>query len=137
MAKLKVHRRSLQKTPVGDRRDRILIRQRGIGTPGFDNPAKFGEDYKTIASVWAKVTTNVSGKRIFDGVNEDSGGGGILLSSTHVFNIRYMDGITSENVVDFKGENYEIKRVINSEERNLELDLHCKLLGERGLEANQ
>ena len=136
MSKLKVNKRPLNKTPVGDRRDKILIRKRDISTPGFDNPAKLGENYKTIASLWAKVTTNVSGKQMFDGVNAD-GGGGILLSSTHVFNTRYMEGITSENVVDFKGENYEIKRIVNPEERNLELDLHCKLLGDREKEANQ
>ena len=136
MAKLKVDKRPLKQIPVGDMRDRILIRQRGIGVPTFDNPAKFDEDYKTIASVWAKVKTNVSGKQMFDGVNAASGGG-IILSSTHVFTIRYRDDITSENVVDYKGENYEINRVVNPEERNMYLELYCKLLGDRGLEANQ
>lgn len=136
MSKLKVDRRPLRKTPVGDMRERILIRQRDVGTPDFDNPAKYKEDYKTIASVWAKVVTNISGKKIFDGVNESTGGG-IVLSSTHVFTIRYREGVTSEHRVDFKGNNYDIQRVVNPEERNIELQLYCKLLGDRELEANQ
>ena len=136
MSKLKVDRRPLKKTPVGDMRDRILIRERSVSAPDFDNSAKATETYKTIASVWAKVVTNVSGKKIFDGVNEDTGGG-ILLSSTHIFTIRYMEGITSEHVVDYKGENYEINRVVNPEERNMYLQIYCKLLGDRTKEANQ
>lgn len=136
MAKLKVDKRPLKQIPVGDMRDRILIRQRATSTPDFDSPAKFGETYKTIAAVWAKVKTNISGKRIFDGVNDEQGGG-IILSSTHIFTIRYRDGITSENVVDYKGDNYKINRVVNPEERNMYLELYCKLLGDRELEANQ
>ena len=137
MAKLKVDKRPLRKTPIGDMRDRIAIRQRDVSTPGFDNPAKFGETYKTIATVWCKVKTNVSGKKIFDGVNEDSGGGGILLSSTHIFTIRYREGVTSEHRVNYKDGNYQIQRVVNPEERDIELDLYCKLLGDRELEANK
>ncbi len=133
---MKVDKRPLKRTPVGDMRDRIAIRQRDVSTPDFDNPAKFGETYKTIATVWAKVKTNVSGKQIFDGVNEDTGGG-ILLSSTHIFTIRYREGITSEHRVNYKDSNYQIQRVVNPEERNMYLELYCKLLGDRDLEANQ
>ena len=136
MANRKVDKRPLKQVPVGDMRTQILIRERAVSAPDFDNPAKFEETYKTIASTWAKLTTNVSGKKFFDGVNTDTGGG-IILSSTHVFTIRYRDGITSENVVDYKGENYKINRVVNPEERNMYLELHCKLLGDRELEANQ
>jgi len=136
MSKLKVNKRPLRKTPVGDMREKILIRQRSTGSPGFDNPAKFKEDYKTIANPWAKVVTNISGKKIFDGVNEGTGGG-IVLSSTHVFTIRYREGITSEHRVDYKGNNYNIQRIVNPEERNIELQLYCKLLGDRELEANK
>ena len=136
MAKRKVDKRPLKQVPVGDMRDRILIKERALSTPDFDNPAKFSEAYKTVAAVWAKVKTNVSGRQIFDGVDAETGGG-ILLSSTHVFTIRYRGGVTSENVIDYKGENYEIKRIVNPEERNMYLELHCKLLGDRELEANQ
>ena len=136
MAKLKVDKRPLKKIPVGDMRDRILIRERDISTPDFDNPAAFAEAYKTIADVWCKVKTNVSGKQIFDGVNADTGGG-ILLSSTHIFTIRYRSDITSEHVVDYNGDYYEINRIVNPEERNMYLDLSCKLRGDKTLEANQ
>lgn len=136
MAELKVDKRPLKKNPVGDMRDRIAIRQRDINTPDFDNSAKFEETYKTIATVWAKVKTNISGKQIFDGVNEGTGGG-ITLSSTHVFTIRYREGITSEHRVNYKDDNYEIKRIVNPEERNMYLELNCKLLGDRKSEANQ
>lgn len=136
MAELKVNRRPLRKTPTGDRRDRISIRQRDVSAPDFDDPAKFEEIYKTLVVVWAMVKTNVSGRKFFDGVNEDTGGG-VILSSTHVFNIRYRDGMTAQNVVTYKGENYKINRIVNFEERNIELDLHCKVLGDRELEANE
>lgn len=129
-------KRPLKQVAVGDMRDRILIRQRDIGGPDFDSPAKLKEGYKTIAAVWCKVKTNISGKQVFDGVNETTGGG-VILSSTHVFTIRYREGITSENVVDYKGEYYEIVRVVNPEERNMYLELNCKLLGDKTLEANQ
>ena len=136
MAKLTVDKRPLKKIPVGDMRDRISIRERVIGAPTFDKPAAFGEDYKTIATVWCKVKTNKSGRDEFAGVNADTGGG-ILLSSTHIFTMRYRPGITSEHVVVYKGNNYEINRIVNPEERNMYLELNCKLLGDRELEANQ
>ena len=136
MAKLKVDKRQLKKIPVGDMRDRISIRERGVAAPDFNNPAKFEEAYKTIATLWCKVKTNQSGRDEFSDVNVSTGGG-ILLSSTHVFTIRYMDNITSENVVEYKGDNYEINRIINPEERNMYLELNCKVLGDRELEANQ
>ncbi len=136
MAKLKVEKRPLKKIPVGDMRDRILIKERGIGAPDFANPAKFDEEYKTLFEPWCKVTTNITGRTEFDGVNESTGGG-VTLSSTHVFTMRYCAGITSQHVVVYKGENYKINRIVNLEERNMYLMLLCKLLGDETLEANQ
>ena len=138
MAKLKVDKRPLKKIAVGDMRDRISIRQRDVAIPDFDNPAKFDEAYKTIAVVWCKVTTNASGRELFDEVNVSTGGG-FVQSATHIFTIRYRDDITitSENIVSYKGENYKIKRVINLEERDMYLVLPCKVLGDETLEANK
>lgn len=136
MPKLKVDKRTYKKIAVGDMRDRIDVRKRDISAPDFDSPAGFGESYNTLFSAWCKVKTNVSGRDSFDGVNEDTGGG-VILSSTHTFTIRFRDGVTSENVVQFKGNNYKINRIVNPEERNEYLELHCKVLGDRELEANQ
>ena len=136
MAKLKVDKRQLKKIPVGDMRDRISIRERDLSVPDFDNPAKFDEAYKTIAVVWCRVKTNISGRDEFTDVNVSTGGG-LIQSSTHIFTIRYREGISAENVVSYKVENYEIKRVVNPEERNMYLELYCKVLGDKTLEANQ
>ena len=136
MAKLSVDKRPLKKTAVGDMRDRISIRQRDITTPDFDNPANFDEAYKTIAEVWCKVKTNISGRDEFSDVNV-SVGGGLIQSSTHIFTIRFREGISSENIVTYKDDNYEIKRVVNPEERDMYLVLYCKVLGDRTVKANQ
>lgn len=136
MAELKVDKRTLKKIPVGDMRGRISLRQRDVAVPDFDNPAKFEEAYKTIAIVWCKVKTNPIGRDEFTDVNISTGGG-VFSSSTHVFTMRYREGITTQNVVSYKDENYKINRIVNLEERDMYLELHCKVLGDETLEANQ
>lgn len=136
MAERKVDKRKLKKIAVGDMRDRIALRQRDVSVPDFDNPAKFEEAYKTLAVVWCKVKTNPIGRDEFSDVNVSTGGG-VFSSSTHVFTMRYMEGISAQTVVTYKDENYKINRIVNPEERNMYLELHCKVLGDETLEANQ
>ncbi len=136
MAKSTIDRRRLKKTPVGDMRERILIKERAVSPSDFDNPSAFGEAYKTLLQPWCIVKTNISGRSEFDGVNKSTGGG-VILSSTHIFTIRYCKGITSQNIVEYQGNNYEINRIVDPEERHMYLELNCKILGDKTIEANQ
>jgi head-tail adaptor len=131
MSERKIKRRRLKQYAAGDMRDRIILHVRSIQPPVLDS-ADFSEEYDTGTKLWSSFNTldlQSSGLRMFDGVN-------INERPTHKIIIRYRQGVTTENVIAFRGVYYEIMLVQNPEERNQYLELFCRVRGDKTLEAN-
>ena len=128
----KTQQRRLKKYSVGDMRELITIHIRNIDAPSFDS-ASFSEVYDTGIEHWSFIfTPNLSGagQRFFGDVNTGE-------RATDVMVIRFADGITKENVVQWDGEYYKILQVLDPERRHEYLELDCKILGDKAVEANQ
>ena len=110
-------------------RERITVHTRDITPPTFDS-VDFTETYNIGFDDWASVETPVSGISSFSGVT-------IPDRTTHIFVIRFDDSITSENVIRWEGESYDIIRTTDPDKRNQYLELFCKVLGDKDLEANK
>lgn len=64
------------------------------------------ESFSTVGTVWGKLEA-VSGSRKLYGRNIDS-------NSTHVATIRFRDGVTSENWIEYLGGRYRIRGVTDA-----------------------
>lgn len=127
----RIKRRPLRKAAIGDRRDRIRIHTRAITPPPYDS-ASFTETYDAGVATWAKVESAREAEHVFDNVNLPAGA-----TPSHIFDIRYRPGVTTENVISYRDEYYRILRVEDPEERRLSLLLYAALRGDESLEANQ
>ncbi len=113
MAVRKVSRRKLTKHQLGDLRERIevgdnILRPAGFGKSGMRRT------FVLEGEVWAKVETVTSvssGEVIFNGVN-------IATNASHVFVMRYREGFTTEKWIRWRGQAYEVDKVMEPEERN-------------------
>ena len=128
MGKLNVTRRSSQSPQVGDMRDRIILYNRNIVAPKFNN-ASFTEKYTELDKVWSSVNTKKGAPR-FSGVDLDE-------QITTTFIIRYRSDVSSETVIEFNDDYYKILDPDNPEKRKRFLFLGCKSLGNKTLKANQ
>lgn len=128
MATRVTKKRKLQTIPTGDMNEVIGLHERNIKVPDF-NSSSFSECYILITEAWAKIETKDQGEDVFDDVN-------IKEQISHVFTIRFLDGITTEAVISWNGEYYKIVQVVNLDERQEFLELHSRLLGEKVKEAN-
>ena len=130
MAVCKKIRRSKRSPCVGDLRDEIIIHDRDI-TPPLFNTAEQTQAYTNSLTVWASVNT-VRGKEIFSGTQ-------LVGVKTHNILIRFLDTreITQENVVEFKGNYFDVLEVQNFEGRDEWLELSCGILGDKTQENNQ
>jgi len=74
-------------------------------------------DYTPVAGVWAEIET-------LDG--DDALVAGAEMSQVvHLVKIRWMAGINASQQVLFNGRKFQIKAVVNSDERNKKLVLKC------------
>ena len=130
MAKCQRIRRKKRTVCVGDLRDEIIIWDRDIKAPAFGS-AEQTQTYSNNQTVWASVNT-VRGKEIFNGTQ-------LVGVKTHNILMRFIDGrnITQENVVEFKGNYYDVLEDQNLEERDGWLELSCGVLGDKTQENNQ
>jgi head-tail adaptor len=131
MATRKVKKRPLQKSPVGDMRDRIGLYTRNIAAPVF-NSAVFTEAYTLLFERWAKVVTVERGRIIFGDVDT-----GPQEQPSHIFTIRYESSVTKETRILWRSEYYEILKIVDPEGRRQYLNLHAKIEGDSSLTANQ
>lgn len=99
----------------------ITLQNRAIAAPVFGS-VDFGETFSDDQDVQAIVKT-VKGKTFFDGVNTEK----II---THEMCINYIEGVTSETWILFKGRRIDILNVINCCEKDKMLILICS---ERGV----
>jgi len=131
MAKRIVHRRKLQKIAIGDMTHRPTLRRRSL-LPGGVGSAGFTETEIDLGVVWAKVDTpdtDNSGELVFAGVNLNP-------NTTTIFCIRYWSTVTTEDIVNWKNENYEILQLFDLDKREQFLILACRLKGDDTKEAN-
>jgi len=129
MSKRVVQRRKLRKPQVGDMRDEIIISARDIAPPLFDTESH-RQVFTDPQSCFAKTDT-FAGVEIFQGTN-------LLGVKTHAFTIRDEGlAITTEHVVEFKGNFFAILRINNFEERDLFLLLECGEKGDKTLDSTQ
>lgn len=114
-----------RKICVGDLRRRISIQNRVLGAPktGVDIRHTFQE----LRKPWAAVRT-VNGKNIFAGVNLDR-------VPTHIFYIRYYEGLTAEDWIVYKNERYDILEVENINERDEYYAVYCNNRGDQAKRA--
>ena len=108
----------------GDMRDRIIIQVRSI-TPPNASGVDYSETFSQDATVWSLCETKM-GVEIFDGT-------AIKGVATHYFYIRWIDNLTFESWVQFKGKKYYIIDVQNLDERDEFMLLRCS---ERGIITN-
>ena len=130
MAKCQKIQRKKRSACVGDLRDEVILWDRDIKAPVFGS-AEQTQTYSNNQTVWASVNT-VRGKEIFNGTQ-------LVGVKTHNILIRFDDSreITEENVVEFKGNYYDVLEVQNLEERDEWLELSCGVLGDKTQENNQ
>lgn len=128
----KVSRRRLKKYVIGDMRERIKIHTRFITAPVFDS-AELKETYDTGNLRWAVAETLdylSSGRQMFDEVNLNK-------APSHKFTIRYDADITTENIINWQDEYYQIIKTINPDVRKQYLELFCRVKGSEGFEVNR
>ena len=134
MGKRELKRRRLQKTAIGDMRDRIELFTRAV-TPPVDGSATAEETYTLIDKACAKVetvTTFNAGRHAFSDVNVAPNE-----QPTHVFTIRFRSDVTAEAIVQYAGDNYEIKRTSDPDKRRQYLQLFTRIKGGSTVPANQ
>lgn len=99
---------------AGDLKDRITLQTRAPGTTSFGDPANAWVD---AFSVWAKPEP-LQGREFFAGDQ--------MAASVDVrFKVRYRSDITSRMRLVWRGQPYDIASVINTEGRDIELQLMC------------
>lgn len=123
----------LKKICAGDLRFKVSINNRAIVPPADKVNTENSQDYTLFSDVWAAIETKNTGSyQTLDGVALDE-----TLIVTHVFYIRFFDGISTEQFIFYNGDNYKIIRATNIDERSLFLRLNCNLLGEFSKQAAQ
>jgi len=105
-------------TPAGERRRQIQLQS--------PNPQPLGGEitYTTYQTVYAKIETLKADETYSDAQ--------YLPEATHRVNTRYLPGVTikANHRVLYGSRVFEIKAVVNLDERNVEIDLLCLELAE-------
>lgn len=127
MAKCSKIQKKKRQVCIGDMKDEITIQARNIKSPPSDG-VDFVEEFTGDDVVWAAVNTK-SGVVFFDGTNQE-------VLKTHEIYIRYLQGVTAEAWVLFKGSRYDVLQVDNLEERDEFMRLDCTNRGTTANKAN-
>ncbi len=110
---------------VGDLRFKISLYKRSVVAPNMlgNQSTEFTEDFTLISNVWSAIKI-VNGVKLFDNISLDKD------IPTHLFFIRYKQGITQENWLKYNNYNYKILKVENMSQRSKFLKLYCSISGE-------
>jgi len=110
----------------GDMDRRIQIKSRAIQAPTTD--VDFGENFEQVKTVWAAVKS-VRGRDTFFVTNLD-------VEVSHIFYVRWYPGLTAEDWIVYKGENYNILLVEDLDQRGEFYVVYCNVRGEDDKEPN-
>ena len=117
---------------VGDLRFKISLYTRSIVAPNMlaNQATEFTEDFTLLGNFWSAIKI-VDGIKLFDNIslNKDN--------PTHLFYIRYKQGITQENWLKYNSYNYKILKVENLSERSKFLKLYCAISGEEAKDGSK
>lgn len=108
-----------RKICVGDLKHRISLQSRTLGTPKFG--VDIEHEFSEFKKPWSGIRT-LKGTNIFSGANLDE-------APSHIFYIRYFDGLTAESWVFYKDERYRILDVENIDERDEWYAIYCNQRG--------
>ena len=120
--KIRVNHRALC---ANDLDRKVKIKTRSMVTSQLDTDMSVGFTSKTV---WAAVKT-AKGNQTFFATNMQD-------VVDHIIYIRWYDGVTSENWVEYKGDNYDIIDVENLDERDEWYALYCNVRGTTTKEVN-
>jgi len=112
---------------IGDLDKRINLFSRSIKAP-TNSSVDFDEEFVKEYEKWAMIHTT-RGAELFDGVS-------LTNAFTHKIYIRYEEGITQEDWIEFNNDKYDIVDVEDLEERHEFLLLKCKIRGDKDTLAN-
>ena len=93
---------------AGDLDRKITIKSRTLSTPLGD--VDFEQVFESTKSVWSAVVT-VKGRVMFGATQMEN-------PATHIFYVRWINVLTAESWVVYRGENSRIIDVENLDERN-------------------
>lgn len=113
---------------IGDMQHRIKLQSRSLSQPFFED-VDFDENFQDQSEVWAMINT-VSGKTLFDGVNQD-------INITHEVYIMYDLSVTAETWIEYDGRRFDILKVENLDERKQFMRLICSERGANTYEASK
>ena len=99
---------------VADLRHQITVRQKTLVDDGYGGQT---ETLTTVYETWAAIWP-VNAKETRENMRTES-------NVTHNIRIRYRSGITHAMIIVFGSRTFEIKSIINVEERSIMLDLVC------------
>ena len=121
-------KRPRRDSSIGDLNTRIILHDRDIRTPLFEQ-TDFTEKFSKSVEVWANART-ASGQTLFTDVNVD-------VALTHIIIIRFDSTVTSQTWIELDGKNIKIVNVEDLDERHEFLRLKCTLRGDKDLGSSQ
>lgn len=102
---------------AGKLRHRVALQELRAGSPDVSGSGMPDESWTTVATLDASAEP-LSGRELFAAQEHHS-------EVTTRFRIRYRSGVTAKMRLSFSGRLYDIRYVINVEERNREMLLLC------------
>ena len=115
--KVRIPRRSLC---AGDLNRLITVDCRTLDFPD-DSTTDYSNTFNSAKKVWAGLRTT-KGKDVFFATNVDQ-------AVTHVFYMRYLSWLTSDQWINYRGQNYDIIEVENLDEANEWCLAYCNVRG--------
>jgi len=131
MATCKKLTRTKTQVCIGSLNRKIDIFTRNITAPlnSINTLVDYGEDFTLLASVFAMIETP-KGKTIFDEVGTEK-------IVTHVFSIRAIANLTSENWIVYQSNRYDIQMITDLQENVLFQQLFAIIRGADAREATK
>lgn len=131
MGEIKLNRRRIKKSPIGDMRDPISFYSRSIEPPKFGE-SQFSQGHILIGSGGKFCAIiSASSQKLF--------GGAVDLSEnvTHQFYSRYDESYFSADIAKYNGLSYKIHNIDDPEKRGQQMVFHCELLGDQSKQVNR
>jgi SPP1 family predicted phage head-tail adaptor len=112
---------------AGDLDRKISILSRAMVPPA--NGVDMSMEFTVLKTPWAGLKT-AKGKEVFYASNMQD-------AVTHVFYIRWYDGLETQHWIQYKGVNYDILEIEDLDERNEWYAIYCNVRGSSSLEVNE